>query len=59
MQRLGPPGWRLAARLTTLLCEIIILAKSKEAKTESNLAEFSEEGYDARRAVLPIIMMNE
>jgi hypothetical protein len=28
----GPPGWGLAARLMTLLCKKIIVAKSKEVK---------------------------
>jgi hypothetical protein len=35
----------------------IIVAKSKEVKTGSNLAESSKESYDSRRAVLPVMMM--
>jgi hypothetical protein len=50
----------LDARLTTLLCKNIIVAKSKEVKTGwSNsryLAEFSKEGYGSKRAVLPMKM---
>jgi hypothetical protein len=46
----------LEARLTTLLKKIII-AESEEMKTGSNLAEFSKEGYDSKRAVLPIMMI--
>jgi hypothetical protein len=41
----------LDARLTTLLCKKIIVAKSKEVKTRSNLAESSKEGHDSKRAV--------
>jgi hypothetical protein len=33
MQRLGPPGWRLAARLMTSLSKEIAVAKSEEVKT--------------------------
>jgi hypothetical protein len=40
----------------TLLCKKIIVAKSKEVKTGSNVAEFSE-GYNSKRAVLPMTMM--
>jgi hypothetical protein len=29
----GPPGWDLDARLTTLFCNKIIVAKSKEVKS--------------------------
>jgi hypothetical protein len=32
------PGWGLNARLMTLLCKTIIIAKSKEVKTRYNLA---------------------
>jgi hypothetical protein len=34
-KRLGP-GWRLDSRLVILLCEKIIVAKSKEIKTGCN-----------------------
>jgi hypothetical protein len=47
----------LEERLTTLLCEKITVAKSKEVKTRSNLAESSKEGYGLKSAVLPIMMM--
>jgi hypothetical protein len=48
MQGLGPPGWGLDARLTTLPVQKIIVAKSKEVKTICNLAEFSKEGYGSK-----------
>jgi hypothetical protein len=48
----------LDARLATLLCKRkITVAKSKEVKTGSNLAESSKEGYGSKRAVLPMMMM--
>jgi hypothetical protein len=47
----------LDARLKTLLCKNIIVSKSKEVKTGSNLAESSKEGYVSRSAVLPMMMM--
>jgi hypothetical protein len=34
----------------------IIVAKSKKAKTESNLAESSKDGYGPRSAVLSMMM---
>jgi hypothetical protein len=52
----GLPGWRLDARLTTLLCKKIV-SKSKDMKTGSNLTEFSKEGYGSKRAVLPMMIM--
>jgi hypothetical protein len=39
----GPPGWGLDARLATLFFKKYIVAKSKEVKTGSNLAEFCKE----------------
>jgi hypothetical protein len=39
----------LDARLTTLLCKIVTVAKSKEMKTGSNLAGSSKEGYGFKR----------
>jgi hypothetical protein len=39
-----------------LLCEKIIAAKYKEAKTGSNLAESSKEGDGSKSAVLPMMM---
>jgi hypothetical protein len=36
-----------------------IVAKSKEAKTGSNLADSSKESYDLKRAALPMMMMTE
>jgi hypothetical protein len=41
----------------TSLCEKIIVAKSKEAKTASYLAESSKEGYESKRAVFPMMIM--
>jgi hypothetical protein len=47
----------------TLLCKRLIVAISKEVKTGcpnsqewTNLAESSEEGFDSKRAVFPMIM---
>jgi hypothetical protein len=48
----------LDARLTTLLCKKITVAKSKELKTGRNLAEPSKECYGPKRSVLPVMMMN-
>jgi hypothetical protein len=47
----------LEARPTTLLCKQIIVAKSKEVKTGSNLAESSKGGYGSKSAVLPMMVM--
>jgi hypothetical protein len=52
MQRPGRPGWGLDARLTTLLCKKIIVAKSKEVKTAPNLAESSKKAYGSERAMM-------
>jgi hypothetical protein len=46
----------LDARLTTLLCKQIIVAKAKEVKTCSNVAESSEEVCGSKCAVLPMMM---
>jgi hypothetical protein len=40
-----------------LICKQITVAKSKEVKTGSNLAESSKEGYGSKRVVLPMMMM--
>jgi hypothetical protein len=40
-----------------LLCKEIIVAKSKDVKTGSNMAEFSKEGYGSKNAVLPTMIM--
>jgi hypothetical protein len=40
-----------------MLCTIITVAKSKEMKTGSNLAECSKECYGSKRAVLPMLVM--
>jgi hypothetical protein len=40
-----------------VFCKRIIVAKSKEMKSVSNLAEFSEESYGSKGAVLPMMMM--
>jgi hypothetical protein len=47
----------LDARLTSLPRKKITVAKSKEEKTESNLAEYSKEDYGSERAILPMLMM--
>jgi hypothetical protein len=47
----------LDPRLTALLCKKIIVAKSKEVNTGSDLAESSKEDYGSRRALLAMIMM--
>jgi hypothetical protein len=47
----------LDARLTHLLCKKITVAKSKEVKIGSNLAESSKEGYGSKRDVLPMVML--
>jgi hypothetical protein len=38
--------------MTTLLCEEVIVSKSKEVKTGFNQAESSEEGCSSKRTVL-------
>jgi hypothetical protein len=43
----------------TLLCKKIIVAKSKEVKTGSNITESSKKGYGSKSAVLMIMMMNQ
>jgi hypothetical protein len=45
------------SRLTTSACNKTTVAKSKELKTESNMAESSKKGYGSKRAVLPMKMM--
>jgi hypothetical protein len=47
----------LDPRLTTWLRKRIIVAKSKEVKTGSNLAEFSEEDYGSKWDVLTMMVM--
>jgi hypothetical protein len=47
----------LDTRLITFLSENIIVAKSREVKTGSNLVESSKEGYGSKGAVLPMMMM--
>jgi hypothetical protein len=43
------------------MCKKITVAKSKEVKTGSNVAETFKEAYDTKRAVLPMIkpMLNK
>jgi hypothetical protein len=43
--------------MTTLLCKRVTVAKFKEVKTGSNLAESSKEYYGSKRAVLPMMKM--
>jgi hypothetical protein len=57
MQRLGPPGWVLAATLTTFSVKKIIIAKFKEAKPGCNLAKSSMEDYGSERAILGMMIM--
>jgi hypothetical protein len=47
----------LDARLTILLWKKKIVAKSKEVKIGSNLAESSKKGYVSKSALLPMMMM--
>jgi hypothetical protein len=47
----------LDARLTTLLCKKIIVAKSKQVKTGSNPVESPKEGYGSKRVALPMLLM--
>jgi hypothetical protein len=45
----GPPSLGFDARLVTLLCKNIIVEKSKEVKTGSDLAEFYKKGYGSKK----------
>jgi hypothetical protein len=47
----------LGARLKTLLCKKVIVAESKEVKTECNLEESSKEGCSSKRVIFPMMMM--
>jgi hypothetical protein len=47
----------LDSSLTNLLSKRIIVAESKEMKTESNLAKFSEEDNVSKNAVLPMMII--
>jgi hypothetical protein len=47
----------LDAKLTTLLCKKNTVRKSKEVKTECNVAASPKEGYGSKRVVLPMMMM--
>jgi hypothetical protein len=47
----------LDARLTTLLCEKIVAAKSEQVETGSNLAESFKKGYGSKGDVLPMTRM--
>jgi hypothetical protein len=42
--------------MTTMLCKSIIVEKSKEVKTGSDLVKYSKEGYSSKRAVLPMMI---
>jgi hypothetical protein len=53
-----PPIIKQKIRLMTLLCKQIIVAKSKEVKTECCPVRSSKEGYGSKRAVLPMMMRN-
>jgi hypothetical protein len=48
-------GEELDTRLTTLLCKKSIVVKSKEVKTELNLARSSKESCGSKRAVLTMM----
>jgi hypothetical protein len=41
----------------SLLCKIIIVAKSNEVRTRLILAESSQEGYGPKRAVLLLLVL--
>jgi hypothetical protein len=41
----------------TLLCKKMIVVKSKEVKTRSNLAESSKESCGSKRAVLLLLLL--
>jgi hypothetical protein len=47
----------LNVRLTALVCKRIIVAKSKEVKTGSNLEESSKEGCGSEKVVFPMMMI--
>jgi hypothetical protein len=47
----------LDARLTTLLCKKIIVAKPKEVKTGCNPTESSREAYGSKRTGLPKLLL--
>jgi hypothetical protein len=47
----------LDARLTTLFCRKIIVAKSKEVNPGCNLAQFSTENCVSEGAIVPLMMM--
>jgi hypothetical protein len=51
----------LDARLTTLPCENtrIVLAKSEDVTTGTNLAEYFKQGCGSKGAVLPMAVMNK
>jgi hypothetical protein len=40
-----------------LLCKRITVAKSKEVKTRSNLAEYSKEDYGSKSVPLPVVVV--
>jgi hypothetical protein len=54
-ERREPSGWKMDARLMTLLCKQITVTKSKGAKT--NLTETSKKRCCSKRAVLPMMLM--
>jgi hypothetical protein len=47
----------LDARLKTLFCERIFIAKFKEVKTGCNLVKSSKKGYGSKRVVVPMMMI--
>jgi hypothetical protein len=53
IQRSRPPGRGLDSRLTTLLCNKIIVAKSKKVKS----AWCTEEGYGSTSSVFPMMVV--
>jgi hypothetical protein len=52
-----PPSWEFDRSLTILFCKSVIVAKSKEVKAVSNMAEFSKEGYGLKDALLPVMII--
>jgi hypothetical protein len=54
IQRHGPQGWGLDARLMTLLCKKKCYCK---IGWSTNLAVFSKDGYGSGRAVLLLLLL--
>jgi hypothetical protein len=59
LEEMNTKTWSPGKGLMNLLCKRITVAKSKEVKTRHNRAKSSKEGCDSKRAVLPVMMMND